>query len=259
MSTDAVTLFFALLAVVVQLAVVATLVALVAGGANVRSRLVDTIGPDATKLALAIATTATLGSLYLSEVANFIPCRLCWIQRGFMYPLVPLLALAEWRRIAILQRLGLLLAGVGAGVSIYHVLLERLPQRDRHLRSGEPLHLDLGEPLRVPHHPHHGARVGCGDHHAAVAALVVQAPHGLATPDAVERTEEPRPRPQRTAAPWCGAPSPGGGGPALRVGASSRVMLFARRPRLEPLLGAHPRMRRQRRRSSRSNASAMAR
>ncbi|MEZ5236155.1 MAG: hypothetical protein R2749_26195 [Acidimicrobiales bacterium] len=82
MSTDAVTLFFALLAVVVQLAVVATLVALVAGGANVRSRLVDTIGPDATKLALAIATTATLGSLYLSEVANFIPCRLCWIQRG---------------------------------------------------------------------------------------------------------------------------------------------------------------------------------
>lgn len=128
MSTDAVTLFFALLAVVVQLAVVATLVALVAGGANVRSRLVDTIGPDATKLALAIATTATLGSLYLSEVANFIPCRLCWIQRGFMYPLVPLLALAEWRRIAILQRLGLLLAGVGAGVSIYHVLLERLPQ-----------------------------------------------------------------------------------------------------------------------------------
>jgi len=31
---------------------------------------------------------ATLGSLFFSEIMNFIPCSLCWYQRVFMYPLV---------------------------------------------------------------------------------------------------------------------------------------------------------------------------
>ena len=34
----------------------------------------------------AVAITAMAGSLIMSEVVGFIPCRLCWIQRGFMYP-----------------------------------------------------------------------------------------------------------------------------------------------------------------------------
>jgi len=35
-----------------------------------------------------IATTATVGSLFFSEVMEFLPCMLCWYQRIFMYPLV---------------------------------------------------------------------------------------------------------------------------------------------------------------------------
>jgi len=35
-----------------------------------------------------IATIATLGSLFFSEVMDFIPCTLCWYQRIAMYPLV---------------------------------------------------------------------------------------------------------------------------------------------------------------------------
>jgi hypothetical protein len=42
-------------------------------------------------LAFVVALGATLGSLYFSEVARYVPCRLCWFQRIAMYPLVPVL------------------------------------------------------------------------------------------------------------------------------------------------------------------------
>ena len=45
-----------------------------------------------------LALIATLGSLYFSEIMNFIPCKLCWYQRILMYPLVVLLGIAAVRR-----------------------------------------------------------------------------------------------------------------------------------------------------------------
>ncbi len=39
-------------------------------------------------LCFIVATSATLGSLFFSEVMEFIPCSMCWYQRIFMYPLV---------------------------------------------------------------------------------------------------------------------------------------------------------------------------
>ena len=38
--------------------------------------------------AFIVSLVATLGSLFFSEVMQFIPCSLCWYQRIFMYPLV---------------------------------------------------------------------------------------------------------------------------------------------------------------------------
>ncbi|MGB6329862.1 MAG: disulfide oxidoreductase [Halarcobacter sp.] len=35
-----------------------------------------------------ISSVATLGSLFFSEVMEFVPCSMCWYQRIFMYPLV---------------------------------------------------------------------------------------------------------------------------------------------------------------------------
>lgn len=43
-------------------------------------------------LAWVVALVATLGSLFFSEVMQFIPCTLCWYQRIAMYPLVFILA-----------------------------------------------------------------------------------------------------------------------------------------------------------------------
>jgi disulfide bond formation protein DsbB len=72
-----------------------------------------------------VASIATGGSLFLSEVARFIPCELCWYQRICMYPLSIILllaALADDHRVA---RYLLPLPIVGAGVSVYHILIER--------------------------------------------------------------------------------------------------------------------------------------
>ena len=75
-------------------------------------------------LAFLVAAIATGGSLFFSEVAHFVPCELCWFQRICMYPLsitTLLAALANDRRAA---RYLLPLPLVGAGVSVYHLLVE---------------------------------------------------------------------------------------------------------------------------------------
>jgi disulfide bond formation protein DsbB len=75
-------------------------------------------------LVFLVSSIATAGSLFFSEIAHFIPCELCWYQRICMYPLTIitlLAALANDRRTA---RYLLPLPLVGAGVSVYHVLVE---------------------------------------------------------------------------------------------------------------------------------------
>lgn len=76
-------------------------------------------------LVFLIAAIATLGSLVFSEVADFAPCKLCWFQRIFMYPLAVtdlVAAIFDDRRAA---RYLLPLPVIGLGVSVYHVLVER--------------------------------------------------------------------------------------------------------------------------------------
>jgi disulfide bond formation protein DsbB len=130
---EAVSLFLALLAVVAELAVMAAIVLAVGGRfslrlARARDEAVAAIGPAALPLAFAVAAVAMAGSLYFSEVAHFTPCRLCWYQRICMYPLVPLLGLAAWRRDPGIRPYAATLAGIGALIASYHVLLERHPE-----------------------------------------------------------------------------------------------------------------------------------
>ena len=135
MSVDAVTLLFALLAVAAQLAVLAAVVLWLAGLvspslAGWRSQVAATVGPQAMALGFVVALIATVGSLYLSEVANFIPCKLCWYQRIAMYPLVAVFGVAAARADVRAWIYGAVLAAVGAVISGYHVLIERFPSLD---------------------------------------------------------------------------------------------------------------------------------
>lgn len=129
MNVDTVTTFLALLAVIgiaFLVACGAGLLASLGGGRPdwvVSAR--SAIQPVAIPLALAVALTCTLGSLYLSEVAHFPPCPLCWYQRICMYPNVVLLAVAWWRRDLGVSRYVVPLALIGGAISVYHYLVER--------------------------------------------------------------------------------------------------------------------------------------
>lgn len=76
-------------------------------------------------LAFAVAATATAGSLWFSEVENFVPCRMCWFQRIFMYPLAIVLLVAAIRRDRAVKYTAVPLAGIGILISSYHIGLER--------------------------------------------------------------------------------------------------------------------------------------
>jgi disulfide bond formation protein DsbB len=70
-----------------------------------------------------IASAATLGALFFSEVMELPPCVLCWYQRIFMFPLVLLLPLGLFPFDPKVVRYALPLALAGAAIAVVHVLL----------------------------------------------------------------------------------------------------------------------------------------
>jgi disulfide bond formation protein DsbB len=135
MTPTTVQLFYAILALLavgfVAVVLVLRVVAMASSSAGAAYRTIGTIvEPNALGMAFLVASLATIGSLYFSEVAHFDPCRLCWYQRIAMYPLVVILAIATARRdpgIGIYVRV---LAAIGALVSAYHLALEWVPALD---------------------------------------------------------------------------------------------------------------------------------
>ncbi len=122
MSVTDVSTFFALLALAALVGAVGVVVAVVMGG-NAAASVKQTALP----LASLVAITATLGSLYYSEIADFIPCRLCWYQRIFMYPLAIVLPIAALRRDIGIRIYMIAFPVIGLGISIYHYLVQNVP------------------------------------------------------------------------------------------------------------------------------------
>jgi disulfide bond formation protein DsbB len=75
-------------------------------------------------LAALVASTATLGSLWFSETADWVPCRFCWFQRIFMYSAAVVLIVAAFRRDRSARWYAVPLAAIGSLLSIWHILLE---------------------------------------------------------------------------------------------------------------------------------------
>ena len=124
--TDLIVWTFAVLTVAGQILALALLVALASGG---RSALAERVREHGLVLMLAVAVLGTGGSLYLSDVAGWTPCKLCWIQRIFLYPQVVLLGIAIWRRdktvawhILALSVIGLLFAKLHYGEQVWAAL-----------------------------------------------------------------------------------------------------------------------------------------
>lgn len=132
MTTETAQLFFSLLTLVAGLGAVAWIGVWLAArrGHEGALQLGAAIGDAAVWLGLLVALTCTLGSLYFSEIAHFIPCRLCWFQRIAMYPLSAILLVGALRRDPGVRWYVLPIAVVGAGIAGYHYLIEWRPELD---------------------------------------------------------------------------------------------------------------------------------
>ena len=71
-----------------------------------------------------LVTTATLGSLFFSEVMERPPCSLCWYQRAFMFPLTLVLFMGLFPFDPKVVRYALPLSALGTVVALYHMLLQ---------------------------------------------------------------------------------------------------------------------------------------
>jgi disulfide bond formation protein DsbB len=71
-----------------------------------------------------LATGASLGSLFFSEIMDLPPCSLCWYQRAFMFPLAIVLLAGVLAADRGCTRYALPLAAGGWLVALYHVLLQ---------------------------------------------------------------------------------------------------------------------------------------
>lgn len=88
------------------------------------TRLGALLGTHGLILMFIVALTATSGSLYFSEISGWNPCKLCWIQRIFMYPQVILLVIALWKKDRSIARYILALCLVGAAFAAYHYFIQ---------------------------------------------------------------------------------------------------------------------------------------
>ncbi len=81
--------------------------------------------------AWAVALVSMLGSLYFSQVADFIPCELCWFQRICMYPLVAVLLVGALRRdVRSAVQFAFVLPIVGFLIAAYHIYIEANPSAE---------------------------------------------------------------------------------------------------------------------------------
>jgi disulfide bond formation protein DsbB len=70
-----------------------------------------------------VASVATLGSLFFSEVMMFPPCVFCWYQRICMYPLVVILSAGLFPVSKSVIKFSVPLALIGWVIAVYHNLL----------------------------------------------------------------------------------------------------------------------------------------
>jgi disulfide bond formation protein DsbB len=131
-SVRATTNFFLVLTLVADAVVVAGLLLGIAALVSKRARagaldVARFIGPQAVLVAWIVAIVTTLGSLYYSEHAGYLPCELCWYQRILMYPLVIVLGVGWLRRDRKAWMTAAPFVVIGAPLSLYHWLVERVP------------------------------------------------------------------------------------------------------------------------------------
>lgn len=91
------------------------------------SRVEELIEDKYREIGFFFASLATFGSLYLSNILGWEPCRLCWFQRIFMYPLVLIFGVSLVLDNDNVADYTLPLSLVGLAIAVYHYMIQFLP------------------------------------------------------------------------------------------------------------------------------------
>ena len=94
---------------------------------NTVKKITKGIFDNYTLIVLGISAIATAGSLSLSEILNFIPCKLCWYQRIAMYPQAAIAFIALLKNDPKIKQYIIPLSVIGILISSYHILLQMFP------------------------------------------------------------------------------------------------------------------------------------
>ncbi len=87
-----------------------------------------------------VASSSTLGALFLGEVMHLPTCVLCWYQRIFMFPLALILPIGLFPPDRKVVRYALPLAALGWLIAVFHLLLVAgvIPEDIKPCRQGIP-------------------------------------------------------------------------------------------------------------------------
>lgn len=125
-------LFFAMLAIATNVIVVAYIALVISArfstaAADRLEWFYEVVAGQEMLYGALVTGTAMVGSLYLSEIANLPPCRMCWWQRFAMYPIAVVLGVAAWRDYPRVRIPVTVAATVGAAIALYHYLVQWFP------------------------------------------------------------------------------------------------------------------------------------
>ncbi|MDO8482527.1 MAG: disulfide bond formation protein B [bacterium] len=82
--------------------------------------ILSKIGDWGLVLGFLVTAGATAVSLIYSDIIGYEPCKLCWVQRVFLYPQVIILGLVLWKKTRDSEVYCLALSIIGAVIAAYH-------------------------------------------------------------------------------------------------------------------------------------------
>lgn len=77
-------------------------------------------------LAFTVSLVAVASSLIYSELGSFEPCKYCWFQRIFWYPLPVIFSVGIWKNDHSANRYAFPLALIGGIIAIYHYVVQMI-------------------------------------------------------------------------------------------------------------------------------------
>ncbi len=119
--TDTANFILGVLTIGGQIGLVVLLIAYFSGTAKPLTRFIAAHGLF---LSFLLATAATIGSFFYSNIVGFTPCELCWYQRICLFPQVAIFALGSWFNDRNGSRYGFVLSVVGALIAAYNSYLQ---------------------------------------------------------------------------------------------------------------------------------------